>query len=198
MEPMLGNILALYSKYGIRSITMDDLSRELGVSKKTIYQHVKDKTELVSLTLDLEMKLNREFMEESRGGSLNAIEELIQVNRKIHAMVSSHNPAFYYDLKKYYPSIFRTWMDDRRQRMYKMLVDNITRGKSEDLYRDDLDEEVIARLHMAIMEMLYENELLTKADLASAHFLREILVYHLHGICKEEGLDYLKTRKELV
>ena len=46
----------LFTRYGIKSVTMDDISRELGISKKTLYQHVKDKTELVELIVDNEFE----------------------------------------------------------------------------------------------------------------------------------------------
>ena len=195
---ILEKILSLYSRLGIRSITMDDISRELGMSKKTLYQLFSDKNELVSRVLELEMELNKDYMEEDRESDANSIDELIQVNQKIHSIVSSHNPAFYFDLKKYYPMDFRKWMNDRRERMYELLIKNMRRGKSEGLYRSDLDEEVIARLYMARMEMLYEHEITAEEATFSTHFIREIFLYHLHGICNPEGLQYLAKHKESI
>jgi AcrR family transcriptional regulator len=175
---------------------MDDISRELGISKKTLYQHVEDKKDLVGRVLELEMELTLQFMEEGCSPEQNSIDELILVNQKIHSIVSSHNPAFYYDLKKYYPAVFSKWMNDRRKSMYRMLVRNLQRGKSEDLYRGNLNEEAIARLYTTLIEVIYEHEITSEESALSTHFIREIFLYHLHGICNQKGLDYLVKQKE--
>lgn len=194
---LLGNVLAMFSRYGIRSVTMDDISRELGVSKKTLYQHVADKNDLIDRVIELELVQKRSFMEELNGSTANAIDQLIQVNRQIHSTLSSHNPTFYYDLKKYYPEIFRKWMDARRKRMFELITSNMNKGKQEGLYRKNLNENVIARLYLARMEMLNDNEIILEEESDSVDFIREIFIYHLHGICNATGLKYLESQSEL-
>lgn len=189
-DDLLANVLAMFSRYGIRSVTMDDISRELGISKKTLYQHVVDKNDLIDRVIDYELIQSRGFIDRLTGSDLNAIDELIQVNTQMHSLLSSHNPAFSYDLKKYYTEVFRRWMHERRQRMYELIMRNMIKGKQEGLYREELSEHVIARLYLARMEMLKDNELFDEES-DSVDVVREILIYHLHGICNAEGLTYL-------
>jgi len=198
MEEMLGNVLAMFSKFGIRSVTMDDIARKLGVSKKTLYQQVSDKNDLIDKVIEFELDQRRGFMEMLDGTSVNAIDELIKVNSQIHNALRSHNPTFYYDLKKYHPETFRRWMDARRERMYALITSNMVKGKQEGLYRKDLNENVIARLYMARMEMINDNEIIHEGVADSVDFVKEIFIYHLHGICNEEGLKYLEEQKELI
>ena len=197
-DNMLGSILALFSRYGIRSVTMEDISRELGVSKKTLYQHFSDKNELINRIIDYEIIQRNQFTENLAGSGYNAIDELIHVNRKIHSSISSHNPTFYFNLKKYYPDVFKRWMEHKRKVMYELIFRNMKQGKEEGLYRSDLDEHIIVRLYMARMEMLNDNEIIGNEETVSHKFIREIFIYHLHGICNMEGLDYLAQQKERI
>ena len=195
-ERVFNTVLALYSKYGIRSITMDDIARELGMSKKTLYQHVHDKNDLVDRVIDYEIETNRQFMEEMMLAKLNAIEELIHVNKRINALRGIHSPTFYFDLKKYYPATFTRLMDYKRKRMYELVMRNLKKGKKEGLYREEMDEHVIAMLYVARIEMLSSNEIINESESASIRFIREVFLYHLHGICNDKGLEFLKAHKE--
>ena len=195
-ERILNRVLSLYSKYGIRSITKDDISRELGMSKNTLYQHVEDKNDLVKEVIEYEIMVNQQFMEEMVVSGFNAIEELIHVNKRINAMQGVHNPTFFYDLKKYYPEVFARFMEYKRKRMYEQIMRNLKKGKEEGLYREEMDEHVIGMLYVARVEMLNSHEILQEDETTSVRFIREIFLYHLHGICNERGLKFLKEHKE--
>ena len=57
LKNILLKVRELYMKYGIKSITMDDVASEIGISKKTLYQFVTDKDELVGKFIDHEISL---------------------------------------------------------------------------------------------------------------------------------------------
>ena len=187
---LLEEVLHLYSRYGIRSVTMDDISRELGMSKKTIYRLVKDKEELVNQVLKYESSRSDLVTKRFRKSGANAIDQLIEVNGLMFDARTQHNPTFYYDLKKYHLKSFTKWMDKKRERMYTLLTENMIRGKKEGIYRSDLNHHIIARLYMARMEMLDRTDLIENEEIKSQNFFREILIYHIHGICNDKGLEY--------
>ena len=193
-ERILNSALALYSKYGLKSVTMDDLCRELGISKKTLYQQVSDKNDLISQVLDYEKDIQQRSMERMMDSKLNAIDELIHVNRQIHASQSIHSPTFYFDLKKYHPQIYSRWLEYKRQRMFEMIRRNLEKGMEEGLYRKDLNVAVISKLHMARTEMMHSSDILEDDEFSTSNFIDEVFAYHIHGICNEEGLSYFKER----
>lgn len=195
-EHILNRVLGLYSRYGIKSITMDDICRELGISKKTLYQMVKDKQELINRVIDYEMDLYRKTTDGMKLRELNAIEELIHVNHRIHTSHSIHSPTFYYDLKKYYPDIHARMVDHKRKRMYELTRENLEKGMREGLYRQDLNPHMIARLYMARVEMMSNQDLIEEEESGSLEFIREIFIYHLHGICNENGKKFLESQKD--
>ena len=186
----------MFTRIGIRSITMDDIARELGVSKKTLYHDFEDKNDLIKRVIDFDIMQSRKFLEEVHRTDLNAIEELFLVNGRIHQHRSRYNPTFYYDLKRYYPETYQRWLSEKRQNMFGLIVGNLSKGKREGLYRKEINEHIIGKLYMARMEMLDSNEIIDGKQMLSAEFLQEIFLYHLHAICNEKGLKTLAELSE--
>jgi len=182
----------LYYKYGIKSITMDDVAREMGISKKTLYQEVKNKTELVGKVIDFEIKKRTGEFNELDKSKLNAIEELFEVNRQINNVLEKHNPSMHYDLRKYYPDIFKRLHDSKQNRMLESLIKNLEKGKKEGLYRKEIDSEIIARLQVARAENVTENSCVPIKDYISRKFFSEIFIYHIRGIANSKGIKFLE------
>ncbi len=193
LERILNSALQLYSRYGIKSVTLDDLCRELGMSKKTLYQFITDKKDLIRKVVDFEISIQHKTYEKMVSAEINAIDELLFVNRQIHENQGIHNPVFYYDLRKYYPDIYQNWMKYKRARMFELIHRNLEKGIAEGLYRKDMDAAVISRLHMARAEMMYSSDIIDNKEFSTSHFINEIFRYHIHGICNEDGLTYYKT-----
>ena len=192
IEDLLKKVSALYRKYGIKSVTMDDVAHELGMSKKTLYQFVSDKTELVQMVVEHVRKCNFSSMKKRKGTELNAIEELIEVSQHVNRLMKDHSPAYEYDLKKYYPDIYRNLMSARRKLMYESMIANIRKGKKEGIYREELDEKIIAKLHLLRIENLQSNEIFGEDEMHSPKFFREVFVYHIHGLATDKGLKILR------
>jgi AcrR family transcriptional regulator len=191
-EDLLAKVSVLYRKYGIKSVTMDDVAHELGMSKKTLYQFVSDKTELVQMVVEHVRHCNFNSMRKKEETDLNAIEELIEVSQHLNTVMKDHSPTYEYDLKKYYPDIYRNLMLARRKTMYESMISNIRKGKKEGLYRNDLDETIIAKLHLLRIENIQTTEIFNEEELHSQKFFREVFVYHIHGLATDKGLKILR------
>ena len=197
-KDILEKILSMFTRYGIRSITMDDIARELGISKKTLYHGFEDKNDLINRVIDYDIIMNRKFMEELNRTEFNAIEELFYVNERIHQDSTGYSPTFYYDLKKYYPDTYKRWLDEKRENMFGLIVGNLQKGKQEGVYRKEIHEQSIGKLYMARMEMLNNLEVSDVLQTITPEFMQEIFIYHLHGICNDKGLKTLAEFKENV
>lgn len=191
-QNILEKVSALYMKYGIKSITMDDVARELGISKKTLYQYVENKNELVEKVVDYVINLKECGFKKIDDIKMNAVEKLIEVNMHIIESMKDYNPATEYDLKKYYPEIYAKMHSVRRQRMHDSILANIKKGKEEGLYRTELKEEIIARMQVSRFMNMHEDEFLTKNDLQRSEFIHELFIYHIRGIANEKGLEVLE------
>jgi AcrR family transcriptional regulator len=192
LNDILVKVAILFRKYGIKSITMDDISREVGISKKTLYQFVSEKTDLVNMVLDSEMERTKECFESVRSVGKNAIDELFEVNRFMIEMMKRYSPSFDYDLKKYYPEVYHKVTMNRRKGMYESVLANLKRGKKEGLYRAELKEEIITKLQISRLENLHGDAMFTVEDYSTENIFKELFVYHLRGIANEKGIKYIE------
>lgn len=184
----------LYNQYGIKSITMDDIARELGMSKKTLYKYVSNKDDLVDQFVEYLAKGRKCYVEDIKNQNLNAIEELVEVNEYVIEMLKNYNPSTYFDLKKYYPDQYRKLRELRRNNMFQAVKENIIKGKKEGIYRKELNEDIIARVHVSRIENSFANEMFTIQELTSWKFIREMMIYHIHGIANKEGIQFFHKK----
>jgi len=194
LKSLLERVYELYNRFGIKSVTMDDVARELGISKKTLYQYVNDKAELVEKVISHNTDHHRDVIYGIVKQGHNAIEELLEVNRYMNKMMKEQNPTLDYDLKKYYPEINAKLVRESRKRMYESIRRNLVKGQEEGLYRQDMDIDVISRLHMTRLEYKYSSDSFTITELNSEKMMREIFVYHMHGIASDKGRKILQEK----
>jgi len=194
LKNILNKVRELYLKYGIKSITMDDVAKELGISKKTLYQYVTDKDDLVGKFIDFEIATRQEEVCKCFKIGFNAIEELFEISLFMNNMMRAQNPATEHDLKKYYPHHYQKTVKVRRDRMYEYILLNLNKGKKEGLYRADMNEEVIARLYLSRIENIHFNELFTVEEFTSIKLFKELLTYHVRGIATPEGIIVLEKK----
>jgi TetR/AcrR family transcriptional regulator, cholesterol catabolism regulator len=202
MNEELKNILLkvreLYMKYGIKSITMDDVARELGISKKTLYQFVTDKDDLVGKFIDNEMALRQEEICKCFGKGFNSIEELFEISIFMNKLIRDQNPTTEYDLKKYYPQHYQKTVKARREGIYSYILLNLKKGIKEGLYRKEMNKDVIAKLYLWRSDNTNLNDLFTVQEFGSIKLFVELLSYHIRGIATEKGILVLEKKvKEL-
>jgi len=182
----------LYREFGIRSVTMDDVVREMGISKKTLYQYFSDKTELVMAVMDSVYEKRKNEMCEVLLGKENAIEEMLTYYGLQLKMIREHKPTLIYDLKKYYPKIHEKVSVRKRQHIYDSVLQNLKRGKSEGLFRADINEEILARLNLMRIEAIMSSGIFSDEEIVAPYFFKEIWSYHMYGIVNNKGRKILE------
>jgi len=200
---ILEQVRRLYYRYGIKSVTMDDVAKHLSISKKTLYEYFTDKEDLVRHIVMLDYTNRHNFFQEIKSRNLNAIEELFEVYRMINTMFRDYNASMEYDIHKYYPELFSQVRELRRKRMYNTMYNNMNKGKKEGLYRKELNSKIIARLLVFKVENMFDNDIFTMEELASVKVFNEVFVYHLQGILNENGRSFFeknfaRLKEELV
>jgi len=194
LQNLLSKVRSLYKKYGIKSVTMDDVARELGISKKTLYQYVNDKNELVQKVIEMELNDRALDFTKMCCPGLNAIEEIFEVHKLVQQMLKDYNPSTEYDLRKYYPELHAQIIKVRRARIYDNTLANLAKGKAEGLYRTELNDELIAKLQLSRVESAFDDKIFTQDELLSAKLFLEMFIYHIRGIANEKGLTVLEQK----
>jgi AcrR family transcriptional regulator len=188
----------LYLRYGIRSITMSDIARELGVSKKTLYQEVSSKEELVKKVFEFDLEESRNHMIQIQSQSKDAIEQMVQTTIFLMQRMRKLSPVTHYDLQKYYGPLWSDLESKHLEFIYEFLKKNITWGKSMGLYRENIDAEIIARffIHkasMAVDEVYFPLETYQRDDL-----LMQLLSYHINGITTPQSVLLWKSYQSII
>jgi len=191
---ILLKVSELYTKYGIKSITMDDVARELGISKKTLYQFVSDKNELVGKFIDLEIEIKQKEICNCFKQNLNAIEGLFEISHFMNRTMKEQNPSVEYDLKKYYPEHYQKILKARRDGMYKYILLNLEQGIAEGFYRKELNVDIIAKLHLFRLENTFLSDIFSSDEANSPEIFNEIFIYHIRGISNEKGIKFLEQK----
>lgn len=197
-ETILMGALKVFMTYGIRSVTMDDLAKHMGISKKTLYKYVTDKNDLVIKGIEFHQKMELCAMEACVSKKLNAIDENFEISKLCVDQLQNIHPSVMYDLEKYYPEA-RQKFDEYKKTVVKSWVeDNMKRGIEEGFYREDLNIPILTGMYLARMDDFFNTELFPKGVSFSEIYL-EIFRYHIRGLASEKGVKYLqqKVKNEL-
>ena len=177
----------MYRRYGIKSVTMDDVARELGISKKTLYEYFNDKEDLIGKLLDQALVQHQNRIKQIEEKNLNAVEEMLELSRMIHHMFVDYNSSMEYDIHKYYPALFLKLREIRRKSIFNFAYENLKKGKREKLYRKDINTRIIARMQVFQVENLFDSDLFSIKEITSAKVFQEFFIYNLQGILSPEG-----------
>lgn len=180
--------LHLFMQYGIRSVSMDDVCRRLGISKKTLYNYVDSKSDLVKATVQTHQEQECEMMQSICEQADNALEEMVNIGHYIVQLVKKTKPSVMYDMQKYYRQIYDDWQNEHSQEIHDQLVSNLNNGIKEGYYRPELDVEVIARLYVGKVQLIMDKSVFPNPEFEQENVVRQHFIYHLHGILTVEGL----------
>ncbi len=181
----------VFMRLGIKSVNMDDIARALGISKRTLYQYVKDKNDLVRKCIFSMCDAEDQAVGEICARGLNAIDELFEISRFITDVLSKMHPSIHFDMEKYHPEILKEMMDNREQAVFSCIHANLEKGKKEGLYRADLNTVVIAKIYMAKMDVVFNAKIFPPEEASFAEVYLEYLRYHIRGLASEKGIAYL-------
>lgn len=186
---------ALFFKVGIKSITMDDIARELGISKKTLYLHVKNKKDLVEKVMQRYIENEANFMQNMKLETMNAIDIIVEIIKHVHKSISNLPHSAIYDLQKYYPKSWKHFTAFKDEMIFNMMVGIILKGKMEGIFRENINERLIAKFYVIAMDGTLNVENFKSENIAFKDIYLEYITYHLHGLVSDEGKKYLKTIK---
>ncbi len=192
-QQILMGALNVFMKYGIRSVTMDDLARHLGVSKKTIYKYVSDKKELVLKGMEYHHELEVCAMEACMKQKLNAIDENFEISKVIVDQLKNVHPSVMYDLQKYYPEAVAKFQEFKMSVVKNWVSTNMERGIAQGLYREDLNIPILTSMYLARMDDFFNQDLFPK-EIPFSEIYLESFRYHIRGLASEKGIEYLKEK----
>ncbi|NJN41123.1 MAG: TetR/AcrR family transcriptional regulator [Flammeovirgaceae bacterium] len=186
----------LFMKYGIRSVSMDDISHRLSVSKKTIYQYFRDKDEVVSVVTRLHLEQEEAEMEQIFTSSRNVIEELVNISICLRKNVSQINPSLLLDLRKYHPDGWSRWVDFKNNYIRKAVIRNVENGIKEGYFRPELNVEIVATIRLEHVQMGFDDQLFPKERFTLAEVHTQLFDLFAYGLLTEKGRNAFEQYKK--
>ena len=191
-ESILTKSTDMFLTHGFKSVTMDEIASEMGISKKTIYQHFSNKNSLVEA-------VSLQLFETISGGidniyklDKNPIDELFLIKDFILKNLKDESTSPIYQLQKYYPKIHKSLMAKQFEKMVDCVVGNINKGIEQGLFRKELNVDLIVRFYYAGMTSLKDVEIFDPIKFGTKLLQTEYLEYHLRGICTQKGVHKLE------
>lgn len=184
----------LFKKYGFKSITMDDVSRHLGISKKTLYQYVDNKADLINQIMYNHTENEKTIIKQIHEESTDAIDELLKVAVMVRQQLKEISPAAIYDLKKHYKNIFDLMISMHQEYVYDCIKGNLSRGIENGLYREDLDIDIISRLYIAQSFGLIVDDFFPPEKYKKEKVYSEFIRYHFKAITTKKGATLLNRK----
>lgn len=177
----------LFMRYGLKSVTMDDIARHLSISKKTIYQHFSDKDELVNTFTAVVLEAQEKEMLSIENGCQNVMEGLHLTSEFLKNKVCNMNPSLLFDLKKYFPKAWKIFADFKRNYMKENLKRFLLKGIDEGYFRKDTNLEILCRMRLEQVELSFNPDIYPQSEFDIGEVHLQLFYHFVFGICTLKG-----------
>ncbi len=178
--------------YGFKSVTMDDIAENMGISKKTIYAHFKNKTKLVEATTMALFEHISNGIDCICALEKNPIEEIFNIKEFLNKNLKDEKSSPQYQLQKYYPSLFVDLKKKQLEMMLTCVTQNLERGIKLNLYREELDLNFTARIYFNGVVGIKDQDTFPAEEFDKNYLLETFLSYHIRAIATEKGVQKLE------
>ncbi|MTG96899.1 MULTISPECIES: TetR/AcrR family transcriptional regulator [Myroides] len=197
-QQILEKATQMFLTQGFKTVTMDDIATELGISKKTIYQHYSSKPELIEKSLT---NINHKFLQQLESTlklDQEAIPEIVAAHKDINDIFLVDSSGCFYQLTKYYPKLAQKQKVFHEKKYVKLIEKNLEKGIKEGVYRSDIDIDFVARFHIASLVAIEDLDYFPESEYTHSEVHALHLEYHIKSIATEKGLKiFNKLFKEL-
>lgn len=193
-EQIIMQVFELFMRYGIKSMSMDDIALQMGMSKKTLYQYFASKDDLVNAVLEKHLEMDQCKVKSLISSKNNAIDDLMHIATTVNDTLKQINPSIHYDLEKYHPQAWKKFGDYKRNFIQENIKQNILKGIKEELYRSDINVDIVAALYVSKADIVFDASVFPPDKYAFNQVYLEMMKQHIRGIATSKGLKYFEKK----
>lgn len=190
----------LYMQFGIRTVTMDDIAAQLSISKKTIYQYFKDKSELVNTVASIHLEVESQRFLGLAEESENSVHELILLSSCLRESMKEMKMNLMHELQKFYPKAWKMYEEFKLNVLKVSIMQVILKGQQEGYFRKEIDPELIAIMRIEQVQTFIIGNLFPKGKRSLEDIQMQLFDHFIHGLFTIEGHQlfnqYLTTNKK--
>jgi len=185
---ILNGAKELFKRFGVRSITMDDIAHHLGISKKTIYQYFADKDDIVTLAVRNFIEQEREIFERVKKESKDAIDQLFRLTQCMRQNMKDTNTSLLFDLQKYHPKAWALFQEFKHAYLKNHIKSDLTNGIAQGFYRADIPIDILATMRLEVVTTLAHDEnIFPREQYNIIDLQRELFDHFISGILTDKG-----------
>jgi AcrR family transcriptional regulator len=188
----------LFFKMGFRRVTMDDIAAKCGVSKKTIYQHFKDKDTVVLEVTRNYLTQEEKDLDKIHQKASDPIEELVYISKWFREMLSEMDPSLVFDMKKYHHAAWSVFNEHKEKCMFCSLIENLEKGKELGLYRRDINNEILSKFRVESTELLFNPEKFHPSEFNIRDVQMAVFDHFVYGIVTDKGKALFEKHKKII
>jgi AcrR family transcriptional regulator len=197
-ERILAAAFELFFRYGIKSVTMDDIAKHLSMSKKTIYLYFRDKDEVVNTLMERTLEKDRKDFHDIAEKAVNVVEEVFEMMKKLNDIFSTINPNIFYDLRKYHPNTWELFHKFKTEFIHEQVEKSLEKGKQDGFVRTDVNSKILAKLRGEEIEMGFNSAIYPPDKFRILDVQIAFVEHFLYGICTLKGHKLINKHKQII
>jgi hypothetical protein len=182
----------LFMQFGIRSVSMDDIANQLGMSKKTLYQYFVDKDELVDIIVDNHIKGIEADCAGCREGATDAVHEMFITMERVIEQLTDMNPMVLNDLEKFHFKAYQRFREHKDKFLMQMIRNNIEWGKKDKLYRPEVNTDVMCKFRLESLMIPFNVMVFPPGKYNLAEISGQIIEHFVYGLCTVKGHEMIQ------
>lgn len=192
LREIILSAMQVFLKLGFKNVSMDDMAKQLRVSKKTLYKYFTDKNDLVKQSISLGIEMDCLAISTCIDKTDNVIEELLNVTEYISIKMQQAHPSIFFELEKYYPESWAIFSEYRKIFTCTCMLENLDRGIAAGWYREELNTTVVAKFFLEILDSVFQQSQEVNQQMSFVELHRNAVMYHLHSITNTRGKTHLE------
>ncbi len=185
--------LKLFMKYGVKSITMNEIAQSCGISKRTLYENFEDKDELLSIcvkTMNAHTRNENQLLEDK---SKNVLDFFMQSVQQFGEKTSQVNPNFFRELNKFHPNIAKEQLEHVENTVIPDMTELIQKGIAEGVFRTDINIELIIRLLLSQFDSIINSDFIEKVKVPVTEIFQTVVLHFVRSIATSKGLKNIEA-----
>ena len=195
---ILQKVQEMFLRLGIKSVSMDDICRELGISKKTLYQIIPNKKTLIRQVIENYLSAEHDKIQKIKEKSQDPVHELVLIASHVMRMIRKVCPTTTYDLRKYYRENWRQLDQTRNRMIHNDIKRNLEHGIKEGIYREDIDPDLISILYTRMATYIVDEKILDVEQPGNLELYNQFIKYHIRGIATSRGILLLNKYESIL
>ncbi len=195
LEKILHAAADLFSRYGFKTITMDDISRRAGISKKTLYQHFANKGEVVNESVIWYQNKISSECQLLVADSENAIDAIFRTQIHLDSTLKQLHPMVIMDMQRYYPEAYTLFRNQLMEVDVALIKNLLEDGIQAGLFRPDIHTDILARFRIETCMLINQQNMMVHDGYPLSLVSQVICEHFLHGLTTPKGEQYLNQNK---